>query len=152
MADSIRQKIVSQIVSKLSNITTANGYQTNIGANVADWQINWQENELPAVSVCDLVEEFEPLDDEVRMQCTLPVQVRVFIGSNTRASEGRKIIADVLDVVRANQKWNDGTSDLAQWTELKRDGFILDQDAFSMAGIGIDIDIIYYADRFNAYE
>jgi hypothetical protein len=56
MADSIEQKLVSAILTRLKTIRTTApnlvGYQTDIGVNVEDSQTNWNEDEqLPAISV-----------------------------------------------------------------------------------------------------
>ena len=150
MADSRRQDIIEKVIAAMQTINGAGSFVTSIGTNVADWRLNWQEEDLPALSVCDTDESFEPLNDEISMQSTLSVQIRGFLkatDSTLRAIEGRKVIADILTAVKANQKW----TNLAQYTQLKQAGFVLADDAFSIAAVAVNIEIIYFAERFSPY-
>lgn len=49
MADSIEQKIMTAIVTRLGQIDGTGDYQTEIGARVEDSRPNWDESEMPAI-------------------------------------------------------------------------------------------------------
>lgn len=46
-----RQNIITLLIDKLDNITTANGYHTNIGNNVAEWSASAMEPSEDATKV-----------------------------------------------------------------------------------------------------
>ena len=152
MADSKRQKIVDAVVAALEEISVANGFETELGANVNDWEINFQDDELPAVSVCDLTEDVQAdMNDEHVDIYRLPVAIRVSIAADTRAAECRKMIADVLKAVGANENWTVSGEKLALRTDLKEAGFVLDQEAFRIAAVQVQIEIYYHTERWNYY-
>lgn len=54
MAESIRQRIIDAVRARLATIRTANGYKTDIGRNVREWQTTpLPVDELPAVCFRD---------------------------------------------------------------------------------------------------
>jgi hypothetical protein len=155
MADSKAQKIVSVIIDAVKTILIADGFETNIGAEpVEDWKIDFDENELPATAVCDLT---ETADEEIKLEghdcLNLPIQIRTYLSSDTRAADARKIKADIL---KALNPLKDGfrteTETLADKVRLKRAGFELAEDGFRIVGIIVEIEIFYITQRFNAYE
>lgn len=155
MADSKLQLIHTVISDAVKQILTANGYETDLGAKVDDWRTDWQEDEMPATSICDLTAEtVENQTDEYLDWFTLPVQIRTFLSSATRAAEARKMLADIL---KALEPFKDGFGGaghtvLAKSVQLKRSGFALAEDGFRIAGIAVEIEILYYTKKFNAYE
>jgi hypothetical protein len=144
-----RQAIIDTIVDRMEGIKISNGFETNLGNKVEDWQVNWDESDLPALSVCDLTEETDDsqFGEHVYLH-RLPVQLRIFTASDTRAPDVRLMIADVLQALRDDLKFGG----LALATELKRSGFILPNDAFQIAGAAVEIEIEYITERFNSYE
>jgi hypothetical protein len=157
MADSKAQKIVSVIIDAVKTILIADGFETNIGASpVEDWKTDFDEDELPGTGVCDLTETAN--NDEnwsiEGFDCyKLPVQIRTYLSSATRAADARKIKADIL---KALNPLKDGfrteTETLAEKVELRRAGFELAEDGFRIVGIIVEIEIFYITQRFNAYE
>lgn len=156
MATTIRQKIVNSIVEALRGITQANGFETNAGEKVDDFQLNWQEDELPAISVCDISCEPAPSEQasiEEKDCLMLQVKIRAMVGSETRAPECRKIIGDILTVVRDNPRWTD--SDGTQLTKQNyyvSDEFILNEEAFQIAAAEVTIGVLFWTERFDPYE
>lgn len=154
MADSKRQKIVTVIKEAIEQISTANDYQTDIGANVEDWRTDWDDDELPGTSICDLSET--PLENQANEHMewySLPVQIRTFLSSDTRAADARKMMADIVKVLGT---FKDGVrvdnKQLFKMIELKRKGFVLAEDGFKIAAVAVEIEILYYTQRFNDYE
>ena len=104
-----RQLIIDEIVTQLKTITALND-------NVVDFGMNWQQDELPAVSVFDSSIDHLLVNDEPeafsqfnRMRVTLAI----FVKGTTRASSLRTLVSSVWAVVGANKYWDD----LAAWTK-----------------------------------
>lgn len=157
MADSKRQDIVELIVTALGAINGTGAYVTSIGTTVTDWGLNFQEDELPAVSVCDISETV--VDDgqgdgygDVYDLMKLTVQIRVQFKTATRPAECRKAIADILTALRAKQRWNNGTTNLALQTDYKSAEFLMDEEKFSIAAAAVNIEIFYKTEIFNGYQ
>lgn len=152
-----RQDIVGLVIDAIETIDGTGDFETTIGDNVTDWGLNFQEDELPAVSVCDLAEEI--VDDgegegygELFSVLRLDVRIRVSVGSDTRPAECRKIIGDIMTALRSNQYWNDGSSNLALQTDFRAARFLLDEEKFLIAGVEVDIAIIYRIRVLDAFQ
>lgn len=152
-----RQKIVSVIIDSLKEIKIMNGYQTNLGSRIEDWETDWQEDDLidaPATSVCDLIAEVdEDKLNEAFDLYSLPIQIRTSFSSAVRASNARLYLGDVLKALKP-LKDGFGTAGqvLAETVDLKREGFVLADDGFKVAATAVEITVTYYTERFNAYE
>lgn len=151
-----RQKIVSVILEVVRGVKIADGFQTDIGNLVEDWQTDWQEDELPGTSVCDLTgERDEEFSNEAIDYFRLPVQIRTTFSAKVRASEARKFLGDILQALRPLKDGfveSDSGASLAEQIDLKREGFVLAEDGFSVAAIAVEIEILFFTQRFNAYE
>lgn len=160
-----RQRIVSKFLEAAQAISIDNEFETNIGENVLDWQTDFQEDELPGTSVCDLTaEKIEDLSNEYLDFFNLPVQIRTTLKSGTRAEDARKIEGDILKALkklafendngteRLSGEIYDGTEKLAGDVNVKRSGFVLAEDAFAIVAIAVEIELTFYTKRFNAYE
>jgi hypothetical protein len=101
MADSIEQKIVSAIVARMQTILTTNGYQTNIGQKVRDWETNWQEEDLPAISVfTGRAASKDVPTGRRKTQHLLPVTIGISLKRGTTAANARTAISDVKRAIR----------------------------------------------------
>lgn len=151
MADSIRQRIVSAIITRLQDISIANGYKTDIGTNVEDWRVDWQQDELPAISVCDMVAEnnFEHSATQQTIR-QLPIQIRIFTASSTPAADLRKMIADVEQAIRVDDRWKVSGVGLVQHTRPLRDGFLIPEGQFEIIGGVVEIEVQYLTSKFNS--
>jgi hypothetical protein len=150
MADSKRQQIINKIIARMQLILTTNGYETNLGANVNDWETNYDDSGLPALSVCDLIENETLAHNEpsaTRQKNVLPVQLRIFVKSGTRASELRKMFADINKAIAVDSTW-DG---LAMWTIPIRAGMVIPETDFVIGGGAREIEIHYLTNTFDSY-
>ncbi len=151
-----RQKIVSAIIAALQTIKIADGFQTNLGLKIEDWTTDWQEDELrelPGTSVCDLIAERDEENSDDFQDCLrLPVQIRTSFSSAVRSADARKYIGDILKSLSL-LKNGFGLADeiLANKVDLIREGFVLAEDGFKVAATAVEIEIIYFTQRFNAY-
>lgn len=119
--DIIQQAIFDAIVAGLATITTANGYRTNIGANVIPWKVaQWELEQMPGVSVADTSDAIEDWKTRgaaagVRggvQRNMMQVELAVAVASVTddaeaevQMAEVRKAIADIYALIRVNYKW-----------------------------------------------
>ena len=149
-----RQRIVTKILEAVQGISTASGYETDIGANCDDWRTNWQEDELPGTSVCDQTAEYiENLSEDHIDYFRLPVQIRTSISSGTRAAEARKIEADILKALRPLAGGiADADGKIASDIQVRRSGFVLAEDAFTVVAVAVEVEVTFYTERFNAYQ
>jgi hypothetical protein len=149
MPDTKRQKIVSAVVARLQEIRVEAGYQTDVGARVEDWRTNWDESELPAISVCDLPEQSEKGEKDAKKTThDLPVHVRIFVRTNTPAAELRKMIGDVQQAVKKDLRWGK----LALDTMPKQSGFVIPEDSFVIAGGAVEFIVQYMTDTFDPFQ
>lgn len=130
MADSTEQKIIARALVVLAAINGTGGYLTSLGTTVvnsvtgatgpslADSRPNWEEDEMPAISVFQLTVDIEDRDDEAqKVLRRMPLVIRGFLKRGTDAQTARKLIADIMRALRvAGDKWVVSGSPLAQYT------------------------------------
>lgn len=144
-----RQKIVDKVVERMREIRVAAGYQTNLGERVEDWQTNWDDADLPAVSVCDLPAESDKANrDDRKSTHRLPVHVRIFVGRNERPATLRLMIGDIVAAVKKDLRWGG----LAFDTWPKQDGFVVPENSFEVAGGAVEFVVEYATDTFDPYQ
>lgn len=158
MPDPKRQKLVDAIIARMQTISTASpnpeGYQTNIGSNVHDWRVNFQDDELPAVSVCDMTAEAQSSDspNPLRTIYLMPVQVRIYAKKGEDPANIRLMISDVMRAIRQDDRWMVADVGLAMITRPLRDGFIIPEESFEVIGAVVEFEIQFITGKFNAEE
>lgn len=159
MADSIEQKLISSVVRAMQTITTANGYQTDIGTYVEDSRPNWNGDDETeeAISVFEGTVTVEETDDEqVEVERTMPVMIKTFHKrrdtSADDAAYARKVMSDVHAAIRSNLNWTDENDDRineVHQTIEKQHGIEYAPETFEITGTQTQIEISYYASNFN---
>jgi hypothetical protein len=152
MPASLRQQIVDAVIDRMSSIQTVNGYLTDIGANVYDWRTQFHEEELPAVSVCDLTADTITPDgasNPQRVAHSLPLQIRIYAVRDESPSNIRAMIADVITAIGRDDRWHVGGIGLAMTTRRVRDGFLIPQDSFEVIGGVVEVEVIYLTAKWN---
>lgn len=151
-----RQKIVDAIIARMQTIKTVDGFLTNIGENVRDYETNWQTEEMPGLSVCDLVSDnsSEDYHDGGLQFYEMPVALRIFANARTDAALLRKMIADINTAIGKDVRWKVNEIGLADWTKPMREGIIHDNtnNNFEIAGAEVVILIRYHTKIFNSFE
>jgi len=108
MTDSIRQRLIDKVDARFKTITTANGYQTNIGNHVFDWlERDLADNELDALIYRDPLSESEPgtiHDYGNKMRLEIEVKTK---SADTTAKQVRKMIADVNKAIGVDDRWGE---------------------------------------------
>lgn len=151
MADSKRQRIVDAVVARMQTILIANGYATDIGSTVEDWRVNWQDDELPAISICDLTAEAANTN-EANPRYTLwqmPLQIRVYAKKGTDAANIREMLKDVQRAIRQDDRWLVSGIGLAMNTLPLRDGFIIPDDSFEVVGGIVEVEVQFKTNKFD---
>jgi len=158
MADSIEQKLVAHAVTSLQAIDGTGDYLTTLAlnadgdGNVEDSRPNWDQNELPAISVFTGTVEPEERDDEnQRVLRRLPMMIRGALERGTTASDARKFLSDIHRVIREidGDNWTVSSVRLAEYTQERSHGIEYAPDTFEVTGIQVEIDIFYAASKFN---
>lgn len=146
--DTVRQKIMDAIDTRLQSILIANGFKTNAGQNVFPWQEYGVTNtKLPALLIRDV--DDDPDQETVgNVDNILTVQVIALTAkSATSDQQVREMIADVIVAVGVDETWGD----LAEFTLLPPAGMELLQLEKKLFGAQIDLLIEYQTARFNPF-
>lgn len=99
--ESIRELIIQDIDTALAELTTANGFNCNCGANRERGRRSWEDADLPCMSIFPAVEAASRsaygMDKMV-----MPVRVDMLDNytSETASVKGEKMLADVKDAIR----------------------------------------------------
>src|SRR4051812_1029629 len=107
--DSKRQRIIDAIIARMQGISIGTGYKTDLGAHVEDWQTNWSEDDLPGLSVCDLINGPTQANNQLDAGAEyniLPVQLRIFCKFDRPAAELRRMQADIWTAIKVDSRWN----------------------------------------------
>ena len=101
--DSIRQLIINAVDARLKTITTANGYNHDLGFNVFEWRDTAiSDAELPALIYRDISCEttyFETHRHKLHMEVELIIK-------DISAGAVRKMISDVLKAIGTDVQWS----------------------------------------------
>lgn len=144
----VRQRIVTQIESDLQTITTGNGYRTSIGSLVSVWRAVPFEPGDAGLDFRDMGGPMQQHPSNLHEQ-ELECEIDVVASGNTSATDIRKMIADVYQLVGTNRRWNDGSVDLARDTKVVDDRMSVVQGDNKVGGATIKLNIIYRTDEFD---
>jgi hypothetical protein len=95
MSDTIREIIIQDFISRLAVITTANGYNTNIGKNVYRVRKAVDPDDLPCCVIWPGAEKGEASYGE--NSCTMPIRIEGIaeFGSENKSAVSEKILGDL---------------------------------------------------------
>jgi len=161
MADSIEQKLITRALAVAAAINGTGSYQTTLGTtineagatvqSIADSRPNWDQNELPALSIFQGEVEVEGIDDEANQ--VLRKMLLVFRGAlerGTDASTARKFLADIQRVIRAaGDKWVVSNVQLAHHTEESKHAIEITEDTYEITGVEQQIFIYYVGNHMD---
>jgi len=155
MADSVEQKIINAIVTRLQLINGTGSYQTSIGTRVEDSRTNWdQDDDLPAISVFSGTVTSEAADDEgIEVTRTMPVLIKAFLlrldTPTLDAAFARKALADIFRAIRSQDQWIVSSVPLATFTEEVSHGIEYAENSYEITGVQVEIKIQYDGSKFN---
>lgn len=98
MADTIREQIIQAIATKMAAITTAGGYNTNMGSHVSRAALYIPAADLPALSIIPKVEEASKVYG--LQKHVMPVEI---IGFDDQGTANPSVIAELMlgDIIKA---------------------------------------------------
>lgn len=147
-SDTLRQRIMDTIETRMGTILVSNGFKTNVGQNVFPWsELGINNTKLPALIIRDV--DDDPDQEVIRIvDNILTVQViALTTKSATSEQEVREIIADVIKAVGVDETWGD----LAEFTLLPPAGMEALQLEKKLFGSQIDLVVEYTTGRFDPF-
>lgn len=108
MSQSKRELIFAEVKARFASITQANGYRTDIGLKLTEWQRTPKEvDQLPGVDVRDEVEEtvIETKASGVYERGLMITAIAETLEPDATASEARKCLADMIAAVGVDPTW-----------------------------------------------
>lgn len=146
-SDTLRQRVISALDTRLKTITIANGYKTNLGNNIFGWRvIDLQESELPGAEYKDN-EETTVIAVGTHLH-TLPIEITINTQGGTSAEDARKLIADVVKCIGADTTF----SGLAQDAFIGGSTMAADQKENKIIEMTVKVIIEYTTNPFDPYE
>ena len=155
MADSLRQRIVSAIVTRMALINGTGDYETDISERVKDSETGWAEDQdhLPAISVFDGEAAAEDADDEDRrIFHTMPVLIRYYVLQGTTAANARKGIKDIKTAIRQDDKWTVSNVELVWRSDETREAIVRNEETYEVEAAEVEFTVTFQTDKFNAEE
>lgn len=151
MADSTEQKIVTRALAVLTAINGTGSYQTTLTKPPADSRPNWDQEELPAVSVFQGDVEPEDIDDEAqKVLRKMTLLIRGSLERGTDAATARKFLADILRAIRsAGQTWTVSGTPLAIRTEEGPHRIEYPEGTYEISGVQQEIFIYYIGSHLD---
>jgi hypothetical protein len=135
MTDSIRQKIITAIDTRLKTILIANDYQTNMGNHIFAWREEaLQESELDGLIYKDRTES--KVEGCGIDEMTMPVEIEI---DSTSPELVRKCLADLEKAIAVDRTWGQ----LAIHTKLETSEMAVEQKEKSFAASKILMTVEY---------
>lgn len=101
MADTIRQRIITAIDTRLKAILVTGGYKTNLGNHIFEWKTDpFQASDVDGLTYRDPTEQRE-LGCGV-YDLTLPLEIEI---ASTTPAQIRKCLADLEKAVYVDETW-----------------------------------------------
>lgn len=147
-----RQAIVSAIVTRLKLINGAGSYTTDVDDRVEDSRTNWQQEELPAISVFDGDAIGTPTTAGRNLGTvhTMPVLIRGITEQGTTAANVRTLIKDIQTAIRQDDKFQVLGVQTVMQTRQIRDGILRNTESFEVEGCEVEIEVQFLTQKFNA--
>lgn len=144
MATSIDERLADLIETKLAAITTGAGFEETV-TDVHRASDSPQPMEAPTLPALQLRRDGTPKSPHLRgaMECTANFTVICIAARDAANEKISDLIADVEKVVMANERWNDGSVNLARRTWLTGSTFHeTETDEETMTGI-VEFSVLY---------
>jgi hypothetical protein len=159
MAESKRQRIVDAVAERMRTILIANGYETDLGLNVEEWTQHLQQEDIPdsgIISICDMVAEAAPNDGRSNPRETIwimPIQIRMWYPKDRLdMANVRTGLQDVNRAIRQDDRWKVDGVGLVMISRPLREGPIVPEDSFEIAGGFLDFEVQFITQKFNSEE
>jgi hypothetical protein len=151
MADSKRQKIVDAVIARMKLINGSGDYTTDVNDHVEDSRTNWQQDELPAISVFDgdaMANPTSPAEGRSVVH-EMPVLIKGFVEQGTTAAACRTLIKDILTAIRVDDRWTVSNVTLVMQSRPVRESITRNPDSFEVEACEVEIGVLYITQKFN---
>ena len=103
-----RQGCITALVSQLSQISIANGYETDLGARVFEWRVTQiPPAQCPAIEIRDSDSDVLEDNNNVLTDSALAVAIIAYDTPTEKAAElGRKYIRDIKKAIKVDLQLN----------------------------------------------
>ena len=148
---SIRQNIVTAAVTRMKLINGTGGYTSNVNNHVEDSRTNWDESELPAISIFDGdagVPDAIAFDKETKVLQTMPLVIKGYVKQGTDAATVRALVTDIWTAIRTDPDWT-GVSGVGL-TRHVRDSIQRVEGSYEIDGCEVEIEILFATPKFSA--
>jgi hypothetical protein len=147
MPDTIRQRIITSLDARLKTILVANGYQTDVGANIFDWRAEaLEESDLPALIYRDTLCNTE-ISNISSYTHRMTVEIIAVVANDTPMAIIRNIIADIDKAIGVDDRWGN----LAVLTERTGDESGVEIDDRKYAGCRLTVVITFRTLGWNDF-
>jgi len=137
-----RQQIIDKLKEVLNQITTVNGYQTDIGQNVFDWRLEpLRREETP----CIVIRDIESYVDDYNNANDIRLELQFDIIMTTTIEDLRKALADLKKCLGQNETL-DGLVFYMQW---KNDSFDADLEEDRILVASCRVSTLYRVNRWE---
>lgn len=146
MADTIREQIITAMISRFQGITKSAGYKSDLGNSVHHFrESDFEPAELPAINVFDNKNNIDHATLN-RFNNVIDVELQVKVASGgTTYGEACDIIEDVYRAIAVDDTWGD----LALDTQPISDEIEIHQADKIISGILINIQVQYEAVKWT---
>jgi hypothetical protein len=150
MPETFRQAFVDGMIVRLSDISIANGYNTDV-VSVDEWRFQaFNARELPAVVLRDLKDTHETANKSTRQQINhLKMEIEGAIGPGQYLERNaRKLMADIEKAIGLDREWGG----LAIDTTLDTSHLAISETEMRIAGVVVEFTIHYASVVFDSYQ
>lgn len=153
MPESIRQQILSAVLTRCASILTSGGYQTNIGEKVTEWDTTpIQTRRAQGIDIRDVA---DTCDEKLsrHQDRSLNILATIHWSGQNAAENLRKAAADVSRMIGVDRFWEVSGTRLALNTRLTGDGMDIQQgeNGITFGAIQIRFEIDYRTASFNPF-
>jgi hypothetical protein len=149
--DSKRQKIVDAVIARMKLINGSGDYTTDVNDRVEDSRTNWQQDELPAISVFDgdaMANPTSPAEGRSVVH-EMPILIKGFVEQGTTAAACRTLIKDILTAIRVDDRWTVSNAALVMQSRPVRESITRNADSFEVEACEVEIGVFYITQKFN---
>jgi hypothetical protein len=164
MAEPITDRIVAQAVTQMKLISGSGSYVMTLGtsinetsgateASVRDSETNWDEGELPAISVFDgdaVIQDPEAFDKSAIVLQTMRLLFRGYLKQGTTARAARRLNKDILTAIRSNPTFIVANVPLVMLTRQVRHAIVRNPNSFEVEACEVEIEVLIKNQKFNA--
>ena len=138
-----RLEILNQIEAKVSEISKANGYLTDIGKHCEYWATTETEYEQGRITFRD--EECEVIKQGCDHEHRLTVEIEAIAFSSDPKTTGCNLLSDIYRAVGSNTDWGGN----AESTLLVRDEKAIATEGGTAVKVLVEVEILYRSELWE---